>query len=114
MTMSMPEIERTLKQLRLSGIRANCVASCALWAGPACGRGVSHTGLRLPPVQVLKDFLSTLVQVIDAYKPDLVWAQLEGAPEVLRVFQSPSNGLPDRRPVPERFPCHHRTLRICV
>lgn len=37
------------------------------------------------PVQVLKDFFNTLGQVIDAYQPDLVWAQLEGAPEVLQI-----------------------------
>lgn len=37
------------------------------------------------PVQVLPDFFNTLGQAIDAYKPDLVWAQLEGALEVLRI-----------------------------
>ncbi len=37
------------------------------------------------PVQVLPDFFDTLGQVIDAYEPDLVWAQLEGALEVLRI-----------------------------
>ncbi len=36
----------------------------------------------------MKDFFSTLCQVIDAYKPDLVWAQLEGALEVLQIARS--------------------------
>ncbi len=37
------------------------------------------------PVQVLPDFFNTLGQAIDAYKPDLVWAQMEGALEVLHI-----------------------------
>lgn len=37
------------------------------------------------PVRVLPDFFNTLSQAIDAYKPDLVWAQLEGALEVLQI-----------------------------
>lgn len=37
------------------------------------------------PVQVLPDFLDTLGQAMDAYQPDLVWAQLDGAREVLEI-----------------------------
>lgn len=37
------------------------------------------------PVQVLPDFFHTLGPVIDAYKPDLVWAQMEGAQRILEI-----------------------------
>jgi len=37
------------------------------------------------PVQVLPDFFNVLDRVISAYQPDLVWAQLEGALEVLEI-----------------------------
>ncbi|MCP5190689.1 MAG: glycosyltransferase [Pseudomonadales bacterium] len=37
------------------------------------------------PVQLLPDFLYNLGPFLDAYKPDLVWAQLEGALEVLEI-----------------------------
>lgn len=37
------------------------------------------------PVQVLPDFFNVLDQAIDAYKPDLVWAQLEGARQILEI-----------------------------
>lgn len=37
------------------------------------------------PVQVLPDFFNKLGPIIDAYAPDLVWAQLEGALDILHL-----------------------------
>lgn len=37
------------------------------------------------PVHVIADFSSSLARFIDAFQPDVVWAQLEGAREVLKI-----------------------------
>jgi glycosyltransferase involved in cell wall biosynthesis len=37
------------------------------------------------PVQVLPDFANTLGDFIDAFRPDVIWAQLEGAREILEL-----------------------------
>ena len=37
------------------------------------------------PVQVLQDFPRALAEVIDEFKPDLIWSQMEGAREVLTL-----------------------------
>lgn len=37
------------------------------------------------PIQVLPDFTRALSDFIDNYKPDIIWAQLEGAKEVLAL-----------------------------
>lgn len=40
------------------------------------------------PVRVLPDFLSRMGDFIDDYRPDLVWAQLEGAREILAIARA--------------------------
>ena len=46
------------------------------------GNGVLDCGY---PVQVFPDFFNTLAPFIDAYKPGLVWAQMEGARQILEI-----------------------------
>lgn len=51
-------------------------------ANPGASGGVLDCGY---PVRIFPDFFNTLGPFIDEYKPDLVWAQLEGAREVLEI-----------------------------
>ncbi len=53
----------------------------------ALGSGTIDCGY---PVQVISDFENSLSNFIDVFKPDVVWAQLEGAREVLELARDKS------------------------
>lgn len=44
------------------------------------------------PVQVIHHFAATLAALVDAFKPDVIWSQLEGAHEVLELAKA--KGIP--------------------
>lgn len=63
-------------------IRGTCPSPLAPLPLAGEGNDVLDCGY---PVQVLPDFFNTVGTVIDTYQPDLVWAQMEGARQILEI-----------------------------
>jgi len=61
---------------------ANALSPSPSPAGGVGERGMINCGY---PVHVIPDFVNSLGGFMDSFKPDLVWAQLEGARELLEL-----------------------------